>query len=65
MSSINIPTQKEDLQKFIRELLEQKLGWSEDDSAKLGIRIGNILGEPYQGWAWYNQESGKFEWVGD
>ncbi|MBI4359657.1 MAG: hypothetical protein HY564_01000 [Candidatus Jacksonbacteria bacterium] len=55
-------TNKEKLKQWIRETLEDKLGWSDEDSAKLGIRIGNLLGEPFKGWAAYNKTTGRFEW---
>lgn len=54
---------KEKMRAFIRMILEEKLLWSAEDSAKLGIRIGNLLGEPYKGWAVYNRMAGRFEWI--
>ena len=55
-------TNKEKLKQWIRETLEDKLGWGHEDSAKFGIRIGNLLGEPYKGWAAYNKTAERFEW---
>lgn len=56
-SMSNVP-----MRAFIRDILETKLDWSAEDSAKLGIRIGNLLGEPYKGWAVYNKTTQLFEW---
>ena len=46
---------------LIKNILEGKLGWSAEDSAKIGIRVANILG--VKDWAHYNQESRRFEWA--
>lgn len=53
---------KDEVKSYIRGILEGALGWSEEDSAKLGIRIGNMLGSGYRGWAYYNKASRRFEW---
>ena len=48
---------------FIRDILEKKLGWSAEDSAKIGIRIGNILGGEYKRWAYYDKGERRFRWA--
>jgi hypothetical protein len=48
---------------FIRDILEKNLGWSAEDSAKIGIRIGNILGGEHKGLAYYDKGEGVFRWV--
>jgi len=53
---------KDRLQKFVRKILEQDLRWNQEDSAKIGIRLANILGDQYKGWAYYNKEIGEFRW---
>ena len=60
-SKFQIPN-KDDLKRYIRDILEIKLGWSAEDSAKIGIRIGKILGEGYRDIAYYNKTARKFEW---
>lgn len=54
---------KDKVKAYIRDMLEIKLGWSEQDSAKFGIRVGKILGEGYRDIAYYNKTAGKFEWA--
>ena len=52
---------KKGLQVFIRDLLEKKLGWSAEHSAKIGIRVANILG--VGDWAYYDKSEERFRWV--
>lgn len=47
---------------FIREILEQKLHWTAADSAKLGIRVGAILGGQYRTLAFYDKVEKQFKW---
>ena len=51
-----------EVHKRIRHILEDVLGWSQTDAAKIGIRIDNLLGASYKGIAYYNPETKQFEW---
>src|SRR3989339_67444 len=42
--------------------LQNDLHWNSEDSAKMGVRVGAMLGGDYRGMAYYNQSNGKFEW---
>lgn len=51
------------LSEFLQYLLKDKLKMSENDSALVGVEIGQLLGDQYQGLAYGNQETGSFEWI--
>ncbi|HBH46762.1 MAG: hypothetical protein A2445_00010 [Candidatus Jacksonbacteria bacterium RIFOXYC2_FULL_44_29] len=52
----------QELQNYLRQVLEHDLHWNSEDSAKMGVRVGAMLGGDYRGMAYYNQSNGKFEW---
>jgi len=51
------------LSEFLQYLLKDKLKMSENDSALVGVEIGQLLGDQYQGLAYGNEETGSFEWT--
>jgi len=57
------PTAPAAISEFLQYLLKEKLQMSESDSALVGVEIGQLLGEQYQGLAYGNQETGNFEWT--
>lgn len=57
------PTTPAAVSEFLQYLLIEKLGLSQDASALVGVEIGQILGDEYQGLAYGNQETGSFEWT--
>ena len=51
------------LSEFLQYLLKERLNMSENGSALVGVEIGQILKESYQGIAYGNQVAGIFEWT--
>jgi hypothetical protein len=51
------------LSEFLQYLLKDKLKMGENDSALVGVEIGQLLGDQYQGLAYGSQETGSFEWT--
>jgi len=51
------------LSEFLQYLLKEKLRLSENDSALVGVEIGQLLGGVYQSLAYGNPETGNFEWI--
>lgn len=57
------PTTPAILSEFLQYLLKEKLRLSENDSALVGVEIGQLLGGVYQSLAYGNSETGNFEWI--
>ena len=51
------------LSEFLQYFLKERLKMSENDSALVGVEIGQILKDKYQGIAYGNQVAGIFEWT--
>ncbi len=47
---------------YLRFLFQGKLGFTEDDGAKLGAWIGNILGGEYTRIVYFDYKTGAFHW---
>jgi hypothetical protein len=60
------PKNPEYLAAFLKYVLVEKAGMSEDESGRIAMQIFNILakdgGEKYQGLVYFNLEDGKFKW---
>jgi hypothetical protein len=50
------------ISELLQYILKEKLKLNENDSALIGVEIGQLLGEAYQGLAYGNQATGSFEW---
>ncbi len=48
---------------FLQLLLQEKVNLTDEDSALVGVEIGQLLGGTYEHMAYGNQETGKFEWA--
>jgi len=48
---------------FLQYLLREKLKMNGNDSALIGVEVGQLLGKQFQGIAYGNQETGNFEWT--
>lgn len=51
------------LAEFLQYLLREKLEMSQNDSALVGVEIGQLLGGSFEGMAYGNQQTGEFEWA--
>jgi len=51
------------ISEFLQYLLKEKLRISENDSALIGVELGQLLGDVYQSIAFGNPETGNFEWI--
>ena len=50
------------ISELLQYILKEKLKLNENDSALIGVEIGQLLGEAYQSLAYGNQVTGSFEW---
>ncbi|MBU0597685.1 hypothetical protein KKF61_01660 [Patescibacteria group bacterium] len=57
------PTSAVAISEFLQYLLRDKLNLTENDSALVGVEVGQLLGDEYQSLAYGDQESGSFEWT--
>ena len=51
------------MSEFLQYLLQQRLGLTENESAMIGMELGDRMGEEYRTMAYADEKEGEFRWV--